>query len=239
MLDHLELDKILFLDIETVPAVYRYADLDPDLQELWNKKAKSFRSEELTPEESYEKAGIYAEFGKIVCISAGFIHEDEQGVRNFRMSSFYGDDEKALLSEFAALLNRSFHGPAHLLCGHNAKEFDFPYLARRMLLNQVELPALLDIAGKKPWEVAHLDTLELWKFGDRKNYTSLDLLARIFGIPTPKEDIDGSEVSRVYWEENDLERIVSYCQRDVLTVAQLLLSFRGEPLIAEDNVTVV
>jgi hypothetical protein len=178
-------------------------------------------------------AGIYAEFGKIICISLGFINGEE-----FRIKSFYGDDEKVLLNEFITLVNSNYASPNKLLCAHNGKEFDFPYLARRIILNGLELPSLLDIAGKKPWEVQHLDTMVLWKFGDYKSYTSLALLAHVFDIPTPKDDIQGSDVARVYWEDKDLARIVEYCQKDVLTVVQLLLKFKGMPMIKEENVII-
>ena len=94
----------------------------------------------------------------------------------------------------------------------------------------------MNIAGKKPWEINHLDTMELWRFGDYKNYTSIKLLAALFDIPTPKDDIDGSQVAGVYYQEKDLERIKIYCQKDTLTVAQLLLSYKGEELIKEENI---
>ena len=236
MLKDLNLDDVLFLDIETVPA---YADFDkqPDrFKILWEKKAELLRRNEpeTTPDELYKRAGIYAEFGKIVCISCGFTHGNE-----FRIKSYYGDDEKILLQEFAELLNKHYAKNRHLLCAHNGKEFDFPYMARRMLINSIKLPDILDLAGKKPWEVRHLDTMELWKFGDYKHYTSLDLLAAVFDIPTPKDDIDGSMVGQVYWEENDLDRIVKYCQKDVLTIAQLLRRYLGLQLIKDESVSVV
>ncbi len=233
MLKDLNLDDVLFLDIETVPA---YADFDqqPDrFKTLWEKKAELLRRNEpeATPDELYKRAGIYAEFGKIVCISCGFTNGNE-----FRIKSYYGDDEKILLQEFADLLNRHYSTNRHLLCAHNGKEFDFPYIARRMLINSLELPGILNLAGKKPWEVRHLDTMELWKFGDYKHYTSLDLLAAVFEIPTPKDDIDGSMVGQVYWEEKDLDRIVKYCQKDVLTIAQLLQRYLGLPLFNDEHV---
>jgi len=233
MLKDLNLDDVLFLDIETVPA---YADFDqqPDrFKTLWEKKAELLRRNEpeTTPDELYKRAGIYAEFGKIVCISCGFTNGNE-----FRIKSYYGDDEKILLQEFADLLNRHYSTNRHLLCAHNGKEFDFPYIARRMLINSLELPGILNLAGKKPWEVRHLDTMELWKFGDYKHYTSLDLLAAVFEIPTPKDDIDGSMVGQVYWEEKDLDRIVKYCQKDVLTIAQLLQRYLGLPLFNDEHV---
>jgi len=233
MLSHIDLEKILFLDIETVPIHPTYGELPDELRIFWDKKASSLQKEGQTVEEVYSMAGIYAEFGKIICISLGFINGEE-----FRIKSFYGDDEKVLLNEFITLVNSNYGSPNKLLCAHNGKEFDFPYLARRIILNGLELPSLLDIAGKKPWEVQHLDTMELWKFGDYKRYTSLALLAHVFDIPTPKDDIQGSDVARVYWEDKDLARIVEYCQKDVLTVVQLLLKFKGVAMIKEENVII-
>ena len=176
-----------------------------------------------------------AEFAKIICISVGYLFT-EKGEKHFRIKSFYGDNEKLIISEFNDLLNSEFNKNQHQLCAHNGKEFDFPFIARRTLINSLKLPKLLDIAGKKPWEVSHLDTMELWRFGDYKHYTSIKLLAALFGIPTPKDDIDGSQVASVYYKEKDLERIKIYCQKDTLTVAQLLLRYKGEELIKEENI---
>ena len=236
MLNDLKLDKVLFLDIETVPAVAEFSLLSENFRALWEKKAEHLRRNEpdLTPDKLYERAGIYSEFGKIVCISCGYLNGKE-----FRLKSFYGDDESILLDEFGRILNKHFGESDQLLCAHNGKEFDFPYIARRMLINGLELPDILNLAGKKPWEVRHLDTMELWKFGDYKHYTSLSLLTAVFGIPTPKDDIDGSMVGHVYWVEKDLERIVTYCQKDVLAVAQLMHRFMGLPLIKDVDVVVV
>lgn len=231
MLEHIKTDNILFLDIETVPQVYDYASLNDEFKKLWDHRCRNQKTE--TAEELYKKSGIYSEFAKIICISVGFFHKKE-----FRIKSFSGDDEKQILLDFAELLNKHYHKKDDLLCAHNGKEFDFPFIARRMLVNSVQIPKILNISGKKPWEVNHLDTMELWKFGDYKNYTSLNLLAAVFQIPTPKDDIDGSDVARVYWEEKDLERIVKYCCKDVLTVAQLLLRFKGEPLIEQESVVI-
>jgi DNA polymerase elongation subunit (family B) len=240
MLEKINIENVLFLDIETVPAFPSYEQLSERLQKLWNKKAErlapfnSLPDEAVSPESIYSRAGIYAEFGKIICISVGAFLKGE-----LRIKSFSGHDEKMLLSEFADLLNKRYNRPEHLLCAHNGKEFDFPYMARRMLVLGITIPAILDLSGKKPWEVNHLDTMELWKFGDYKNYTSLDLLAAIFDIPTPKDDIDGSQVANVYYKENDLPRIVQYCTKDVLTVAQIFRRYRGEPLIEEEAVLIV
>jgi uncharacterized protein YprB with RNaseH-like and TPR domain len=235
MLESIKLENILFLDIETVPAVSEFGKLDERMSKLWQKKAERIRQQETDTEESlYPRAGIFPEFGKIICISVGSFRNSE-----FRIKSFAGDDETSLLTDFAGLLNSYYSKPEHMLCAHNGKEFDFPYMARRMLINGVKLPAILDTAGKKPWEVNHLDTMELWKFGDYKNYTSLELLAAVFNIPTPKDDIDGSRVWEVYWKEKDLQRIVTYCCKDVLTVAQIFRRYRGEEMIPEEKVVVV
>ena len=227
MLSHLNIRNILFIDIETVPQCREYSDLSPEFSELWKKKCVTFRSEPAdTLEGSYSRAGIYAEFGKVICISCGcFSNNDE-----FHIKSYYGHDEKKLLADFSSMLFSSFNSADKLLCAHNGKEFDFPYLCRRLLINGLPLPPILNIAGQKPWEVMHLDTMELWKFGDYKSYTTLNLLCAVFGIPTPKDDIDGSMVGKVYWEDDDLERIVKYCEKDVKTVAQVFRKFRNEEI---------
>lgn len=232
MLENTKIENILFLDIETVPQYPDYDSLPEEMKKFWDKKAGYIsKNDEDTPRSLFGRAGIYAEFGKIICISTGFIHGD-----TFRVKSFYGDNEKALLEAFALMLNSFYNKPQHRLCGHNSKEFDVPYIARRMLINGIALPGILNLFGKKPWEIPHLDTMELWRFGDYKNFTSLDLLTTIFDIPSPKEDIDGSMVASVYYVENDLPRIVEYCQRDTLAVAQLLLRYLGRPIIAMEKV---
>ena len=236
MLQYVKNTDVLFLDIETVSAYRSFDEVPERMKELWLKKAKSLsKSDDVDAAEYYDRAGIYSEFGKIVCISIGGIYEKNKE-RFFRLKSFYGDDEKQILSEFNDLLRKSYSTENKYLCGHNAKEFDFPYIARRTLINGLKIPPPLDISGKKPWEVKHLDTMDLWRFGDYKSYTSLNLLTAVFNIPSPKDDIDGSEVGRVYWQENDIKRIAKYCEKDVLAVAQLFLKYKGEALIDEKNV---
>jgi DNA polymerase elongation subunit (family B) len=186
----------------------------------------------------YKKAGIFAEFGKIICISAAFLRP-KNGSYEMRVRSFYGDDEKEILNSFMAMVNKYFNTKKIFFCAHNGKEFDFPFIARRALINGIQIPLTLDSRGMKPWEIQHLDTLDLWRFGDYKNYTSLALLAHVFGIPTPKDDIDGSQVCDVYWQERDLQRIVTYCQKDVVTVVQLFRKYRCEDLIPEENIIIV
>ena len=239
MLDQIKIKNILFLDIETVPIKENFEDLSSEFQGLWSEKTTWQRKDDFTPSEYYKmKAGVMAEFAKIICISVGYLFA-EKGESHFRIKSFYGDNEKQILDDFASLLNSEFSKKQHQLCAHNGKEFDFPFIARRILINGMKLPNLLDIAGKKPWEINHLDTMELWRFGDYKHYTSIKLLAALFDIPTPKDDIDGSKVAGVYYNEKDLERIKIYCQKDALTVAQLLLRYKGEELIKAENIEFV
>lgn len=234
MLYKLNLEHILFLDIETVPESENFEQLDDTKQELWEHKSQYQRKDEFTAEEFYDRAGIWAEFGKIICISVGFF-TSKGDVRSFRVTTFHGE-EATLLKEFKNLLNSHFNKPHHILCAHNGKEFDFPYIARRMIINSINLPYKLDLFGKKPWEVPHLDTLELWKFGDYKHYTSLKLMANVLGIASPKEDIDGSMVRDVYYNEDDLDRIVKYCELDVITTAQVFLRLRNEELLDKSEI---
>jgi DNA polymerase elongation subunit (family B) len=238
MLDRINIEKILFLDIETVPAYPSYLEAPDDVKSFWDKKALLIRKADEKSEITYQRAGIYAEFGKIICISIGMI-KNKAGKATIRIKSFFGHDEKQLLIDFLDLLNKKLKSPEFLFCAHNGKEFDFPYLSRRILINGLKLPDPLKTNGKKPWEIPHLDTLDLWRFGDYKNYSSLDLLASIFNIPSPKDDINGADIWSVYWQERDLERIAKYCQKDVLTVAQLLNSYLGKPLIEESAVSLV
>ncbi|MDO9341720.1 MAG: 3'-5' exonuclease [Bacteroidales bacterium] len=235
MLDNVRVEDVLFLDIETVPAAASYDLLDPAMQSLWDKKSNQFRSPDQTSGDVYERAGIYSEFGKIICISVGLIKE--KNPFSFRLKSFYGNEEKTLLSDFSAMLSKfSKTNREALLCAHNGKEFDYPYIARRMIINGLIIPDILDNAGRKPWEIKLLDTMDLWKFGDYKNYTSLDLLTSILGIPTPKDDIDGSMIAGIYYGESDLERIVRYCEKDVLAIARVLLRFMNLPGINDDKI---
>jgi 3'-5' exonuclease len=234
MIRKLNLEHVLFLDIETVPEEQSYNDLDEDKKKLWDEKSKYQRKDNFTAEEYYERAGIWAEFGKIVCISVG-IFSLKDGKRSFRLTTYQGDEEK-LLRDFSNLLEIHFNKPQHILCAHNGKEFDFPYIARRLLIHNLPLPSKLDMFGKKPWEVPHLDTLELWKFGDYKHYTSLKLLTNVLGIPSPKDDIDGSQVRDVYYEETGIDRIVTYCEKDVVAIAQVVLKIRQEDLLSEDEI---
>lgn len=234
MIEKISLENILFLDIETVPEEENFELLDEEKKELFGLKTQYQRREEYTPEEFYDKAGIWAEFGKIVCISVGYF-TFKGDIRHFRVTSFYGE-EKKILQDFSNLLNTHFNQPQHIMCGHNAKEFDFPFIARRMIINQVAIPNKLNLFGKKPWEVPHLDTLEMWKFGDFKHYTSLKLLTKVLNIPSPKDDISGSEVGHVYYVEKDIDRIIVYCEKDVIAVAQIMLRLRREDLLIEEEI---
>lgn len=237
MLNKVNLEDILFLDIETVPLFENYQELSQTEQDLWEEKTKYQRKEDFTAEEFYDRAGIWAEFGRIVCISVGYF-SFRNSQRTFRVTSFFGEEIK-ILQDFTLLIEQYFSRPHKLLCAHNGKEFDFPYISRRMIINNLRLPSKLQMFGKKPWEIPHLDTLELWKFGDYKNFTSLKLLAHILGIPSPKDDIDGSQVRNTFYKEKDIDRIVTYCEKDTVTVAQILLRLRGDELLTEDEVLFV
>lgn len=233
------LHNILFLDIETAPQYPDYDAVPENWRALWDLKSNTLLKyhEGETNSSLYPRAGIYAEFGKIICISCGVLQGSGEN-RKIIIKSFSGEDEKILLTQFIEMINKWVAGEPKFLCAHNGKEFDFPYLCRRMLVHHLSIPSTLNSAGKKPWEVPHLDTLELWKFGDFKNFTSLNLLAHTLGINTPKDDIDGSRVWEVYWKERNLPRIVTYCQKDVVTVAQILLRMSGERLISEENIEI-
>lgn len=233
----IKIENILFLDIETVAQHLSYFDLSERMQMLWKKKSERFdKNNDSSADVLYnEYAGILSEFGKIVCISAAYIKKIK-GEFQLRVRSFYGDDEKKILQEFLNLFVKYFNTDQHYLCAHNGKEFDFPYIARRTLINNIKLPPKFDTRGLKPWEVRHLDTMDLWRFGDYKNYTSLDLLTAIFDIPSPKTDMDGSEVNETYWHEQDLPKIVAYCQNDVVAIVQLFLKYRGSNLFPEEKI---
>lgn len=231
-----EIAKILFLDIETVRGKASFWDLSEGMQAMWANKAQYIQTpdnEQTIEEKYYDRAGIFAEFGQIVCVSFGFIHW-QNDTPTFRLKSFYSQDEKVILSELQELLDQKFAD--WKLCAHNGKEFDFPYLCRRFLINQIPIPRVLQIQGKKPWEVAHLDTMELWKFGDYKSYTKLELLCNVFGIPTPKDEMDGSMVSTVFYEEKDVAKIAKYCEKDVVATAQVFLKYCLLPVIEEKNI---
>lgn len=237
------LDKILFLDIETVPQTASIDELNPEMKHLWEDKFAIIKArmpekyaEETTADYGYQNgAGIYAEFAKIVCISVGVIYF-KGNEKHIRSKSFAGDDEVRLLRDFALMASKFLVSNQHYVCGHNIKEFDIPFICRRMLVNGITIPNALDVSGKKPWETSFIDTLELWKFGDFKNYTSLKLLTAIFGIPTPKDDIDGSQVASVYYNEKDVNRISLYCEKDVVATAQVYLRLCGEQTILPEHI---
>ena len=237
MIKRIKIEHILFLDIETVPQFADYNSLEKHTKLLWEAKTKYQRKENFTPEEFYDRAGIWAEFGKIICISVGYFKK-EQDPRSFRVTSFHGQ-EATILEDFKTLLETHFSKSNHLLCAHNGKEFDFPYIARRMVILGIDLPEKLNLFGKKPWEVPHLDTLELWKFGDYKTFTSLDLMAHVLGIPSPKNDISGDQVRDVFYKENNISRIVTYCEKDTVTVAQIILKLRNQELLSPIEVLTV
>lgn len=235
-----DLTKILFLDIETVPQTFQWSQLDERTAQLFSDKTRYDQErQEKTAEQLYaERGGILAEFGKIICIGVGSLHREGNDLK-LRVTSFHGDNEYDVLTRFVDMMHKHYGTDEHWLCGHNGKEFDFPWIARRCVVNRIALPKLLDIAGLKPWEVGHLDTMNLWSFGDRKAYTSLALLTHILGIPTPKDDITGADVARVYYMDRDLERIATYCKKDVVATTQLFLRLTGRELLPQDHIALV
>jgi 3'-5' exonuclease len=239
MLRNTNIEEVLFLDIETIPLKPEYNELNETWKVLWEHKMQPFIDNEEPAGELYGRAGIYAEFGRIICISAGYVIS-RKGELYFRVKSFYDEDEKLLIQHFFDALELFSRKGKRKLCAHNGQEFDFPYIARRALVNDLSLPGILDISGAKPWEIKEqlIDTLQLWKFGDYKHYTSLSLLCELFNIPSPKDDIDGSQVATIYWEGKDIERIVRYCEKDTLAVANLLLKYKGNKVIPVENMEV-
>ena len=233
------LHSILFLDIETVSQYPVFEDVPSEWQELWRNKAEALLRDKqpAAPEDIYGRSAIYAEFGKVICISCGVL-SGHPAARKLSIKSFSGDDEKELLTRFYDLLHKWGSEGQKCLCAHNGKEFDFPYLCRRMIIHGMKLPSILNLSGKKPWEIPHIDTMELWKFGEYKSFISLNLLAHALGVPTPKDDIDGSQVGEVYWAQRDLQRIVTYCQKDVVTVAQVYLRLLGGVQIRPENIEI-
>jgi len=234
---HKKLEHILFLDIETAAIVSDYKELSEPFKKLWTHKAGLIARQPLSQSEVAElfkqKAGIYAEFSKVVCISIGYINKKKSKTKTIRTKSFYGDDEIKLLKSFCKVLNKFFHKPkSQFICGHNIREFDIPFICRRLLINQLPLPGIFDIQGKKPWEVKFiLDTLQMWKFGDYKSFASLDLLATTLGVTSSKDGMNGSDVHDVYWNQNDISAIVEYCEKDIYTTAKVYLRLSGADVI--------
>ena len=240
MLKNLNIEEVLFLDIETVPLAPEYSELNEKWQQLWENKMKYQISNDEPAEVLYDRAGIYAEFGRIICISAGYVFQ-KKGEFFFRVKSFADENEEKLIRNFFNAWDAFSRAGKRRLCAHNGQEFDFQYISRRALVNNLNLPKIMDIAGAKPWEIKDqlIDTLQLWKFGDYKHYTSLSLLCELFNIPTPKDDIDGSQVANIFWEEKDLDRIIKYCEKDTLAVANLLLKYKGDKIIPIENMEAV
>lgn len=235
------LNELLVIDIETVPQFPAFSDLSDNWQDLWQEKVAKTMPDDTPPEESYRKrAGILAEFGKIICISTAVFSYNDMKINGLRVKSVSGDDERAVLEGFVEICNKMYGRNRNFqFAGHNIREFDVPYICRRMIINGMLLPEYLQLNDRKPWEVRMMDTLSWWKFGDYKHYTSLHLMANVLGIPTSKTDMDGSMVQDVYYKEHDLQRIVDYCQRDVVVTANIILRFQQLPMLREEDVVIV
>ena len=239
LMDFQKLAKnLLFIDIETVSAESDFNLLSDRMKALWLHKA-SFLSNptNLNDEDFYfDRAGIYAEFGKIIAIGVGFFHWNDDQEICLKVKSISNDDETQVLRDFKILLEQKYKPTTLTLCAHNGKEFDYPYLCRRMLVNGIDIPKALQITGKKPWEIPHFDTLDMWKFGDRKHYTSLELLAAIFNIPSSKTELSGDQVNETYHHQNDLSKITRYCREDIIVLAQLFLKYQNMDIVKDENV---
>lgn len=236
-----ELSSILFVDIETASGSPSYKELDDRLKHHWDRKAGFLHNpQELSLEDLYfDRAGIFAEFGQVLTIAVGYMTKSNDDSWGLRVKAFADKDEVRILNDFKYLLESKFDPSTLKLCAHNGREFDFPYICRRMLIQGISIPEVLDISSLKPWEIPIIDTMHMWKFGDRKNFTSLDLLASLFDIETSKSDIDGSDVTRVYHLEDGLERIAEYCKRDIVVTAQLFLKLKSLPTISPEHITIL
>jgi predicted PolB exonuclease-like 3'-5' exonuclease len=239
-MQNIRVENLLLIDIETVPCFPLFDDLTPAWKDLWQEKVqRSLPENVLAPEFYPQRAGVMAEFGKVICISIGYFKQEGPALQ-LRLKSFYGDDEKILLQDFISTISQmEAKNNNWNFCGHNIKEFDMPFICRRLLINGLPVPPYLDFQNMKPWETNIIDTFQYWRFGDYKNYTSLKLLAAALGVPSPKDDIDGSMVAGVYWNEKNLQRIVTYCQKDVLTTGNIVLRFKNMPLLTEAEVVIV
>ena len=237
----IDIRNTLIIDIETASISGSYNDLDERLKKQWDRKAVCLKNVDQLPTDElfFERAGIFAEFGKVICIAAGLFVKTKSGEMGLRIKAYTGKNEKDILTGFKDLINNKLDSEKLILCAHNGKDFDFPYLCRRYLVNEIEIPKALQISGKKPWEINHIDTMEMWRFGDRRNYSSLDLMASIFGIDSSKKDLDGSMVNKVYYEDKDIKQIEAYCKQDVYVTANLLLKLNLMAVIKESNITFV
>lgn len=239
-MQNIVLENLILIDIETVPQHPDFELLNEEWKQLWQEKTQRSLPDFTSPAEFYpQRAGVMAEFAKIICISMGYFTK-QGNVLQLRLKSFYGDDEKVLLQSFVTVLNQvETKNNKWSFSGHNIKEFDIPFICRRLLVNSLPIPAYLDFQNMKPWDTNMVDTFQYWRFGDYKNYTSLKLLAAAMGVPSPKDDIDGSMVADVYWKEKNLDRIVTYCQKDVVTTGNIILRFKNMELLKEDQVVIV
>ena len=234
------LENLLLIDIETVPQHPTFDLLSDDWKQLWEEKTVRSLPDFTSAAEFYpQRAGVMAEFAKIVCISIGYFTKQGNALQ-LRVKSFFGDDEKKLLQDFITTVNQmESKNNKWSFAGHNIKEFDIPFICRRLLINSLHIPAYLDFQNMKPWDTNTVDTFQYWRFGDYKNYTSLKLLAAAMGVPSPKDDIDGSMVAEVYWKEKNLQRIATYCQKDVVTTGNIILRFKNKELLKDDQVVIV
>ncbi len=241
MLNHIRLENLIFIDIETVKEHEGFSGLDDVSADLWRKKSSFFKVAEGSVEEDLyeEKAGLYAEFAKVVCISVAFMVKNGEGKYDLRLKSFYGEEESFILKDFKELLDKYYKNSKYIFCGHNIKDFDLPFLMRRMLINQIRLPLKFNINNFKFYQPMAVDTFQIWKFGDHRNYTSLKLMQKALKIDFPEySEIDGNDIDQLYWKDKNMDSIIEHCQNDVISVAQLMLRFKSFDLLEEYNVLI-
>lgn len=244
-MQHINHEDLIIIDIETASIHPDFQHMDDVWKNLWEEKVARSLPEKITAAEFYPlRAGVMAEFSKIICISMGYFNREES--LHMRVKSFYGHDEGVLLKGFLATLNKIENiNNNWCFAGHNIKEFDIPFICRRLLVNGIALPKYLDFQNMKPWETNIVDTFQYWRFGDYKNFTSLKLLAATMGVPSPKDDIDGSMVGELYWSGDEeqrasnLKRIAVYCQKDVVTTGNIILRFKNLEMVHPDDIDIV
>lgn len=242
-----------FVDTETIPGYKDFNDMPEELARMYERKfGHELANNDPDKFDNFEdhyraRAALYPEFGKIVCLVIGVIFVDDKDKQEkLKLKTLCGRHEDKLLAEAAPIIDKF-----DSLVGHNSKEFDFPYLCKRFYVHGIQLPQILNIAGKKPWEVSLIDTMELWRFGSFKGSTSLELFAHCLGLPSPKQDMTGADVAKVYYEMFDhmkdgelpfeaesaaIQKIGKYCQGDVVTLANCYRKLKYQSVIASENV---
>jgi len=229
------IESIIFLDIETVSLFPNLLLADDATKKEWARKIMK-TNPTITPallDDTYkEQAALHPEFSFITCISVGMVKGGKVYIKNI---FGFDHDEERTLEIFCETMQKIIEKMERLqpkLCAHFGKGFDYPFISKRMLVHGMTIPNILDSYGKKPWEITNLDTHEIWKMGGF-NSASLSAIAHAFGIPSPKDDIDGSQVGHVYWVDSKIDRIATYCAKDVFALINIFRCMQGSPAFSE------